>query len=114
MEKVFKDLGKTERIWGNTRYETSTAVAKAFFDRPSSAVLAYGANFPDGLCGGSLAYSLEGPLLLAANGKEDAAVDYATKNGVFFGAILGGPTLISDSTAKTIFSLAANTEILVR
>lgn len=112
IEQKFKDIGKTTRIGGATRYETSANVAKAFFDQPESAVLAYGANFPDGLCGGTLAYSMNGPLLLAANGKSDAAAEYANENGVVSGVILGGPTLINDSSAKNIFGLGPTAEIV--
>ena len=114
LEKTFAGLGKTERLGGATRYETSTEVAKALFDDPSGAVVAYGANFPDGLCGGSLAYGMGVPLILAANGKEAAAVDYAAKTGIIYGAILGGPTLINDANAKKIFSLPASAEIIVK
>ena len=104
LEKYFKGLGKTERIGGSDRYETSVNVAKKFFAKPEAAVLAYGANFPDGLCGGSLAYSMNGPLLLAANGKTDAAIKYAAQNGIKDGAVLGGPALISDQSVNAVFS----------
>jgi putative cell wall-binding protein len=114
MENVFKALGTTKRIGGATRYETSTNLALEFFDKPPAAVLAYGANFPDGLCAGPIAYAMDAPLILTGNGKADAAVEYATKNGVVYGFILGGPTLINDFNAKKIFSLSANAEILVK
>ena len=66
-------------------------------------MLAYGANFPDGLCGGSLANAMGGPLILTGNGKTDAAVKYAKENGIEVGAVLGGPTLISDQSVDAIF-----------
>ena len=103
MEKYFKNLGKVERIAGTTRYETSVKVAERFFDSPETAVLAYGANFPDGLCGGSLANAMGGPLILTGNGKTDAAVKYTKENGIEVGAVLGGPTLISDQSVDAIF-----------
>lgn len=114
MESVFEELGSTKRIGGATRYETSANVAAEFFNKPSSAVVAYGINFPDGLCGGPLAYSMGGPLLLSAKGKADAAITYANKNGVVSGVILGGPTLINDADGKQIFNLASSAEILVK
>lgn len=104
IESVLKALGSVKRIDGATRYETSANVAAEFFDKPASAVVAYGANFPDGLCGGPLACSMDGPLLLAAKGKADAAITYANKSGVNNGAILGGPTLINDVDGKMIFN----------
>lgn len=108
IESYFKGLGNTERIDGATRYETSVNVAKKFFDEPNAAVLAYGANFPDGLCGGSLANAMGGPLILAVNGKTDQAAAYARDNGTFTGVVLGGPTLISDANVKAIFGLPSN------
>ena len=111
MEKVFANLGKTTRIGGATRYETSANVARTFFPNPSVAVLAYGLNFPDGLCGGPLAYSMGGPLLLVANGRTEAASAYLDSIGVFGGEILGGPALISDANARILFGLTADAVI---
>lgn len=111
MEKVFAGLGKTTRIGGATRYETSTNVARTFFSKPSGAILAYGQNFPDGLCGGPLACSIGGPLILTANGKTGAAVKYSDAASIYSGDILGGPTLIFDANARTIFGLPANAVI---
>ena len=108
VEKEFKSLGKTGRIGGATRYETSANVARTFFENPSSAVLAYGANFPDGLCGGPLAYAMGGPLILAANGRANAAITYSDAAGIYSGKILGGPTLISDGYAKLIFGMPSD------
>ena len=95
--------GTTERIGGSTRYETSVNVAKKFFNMPESAVLAYGQSFPDGLCGGALAYELGGPLILTAEGKTDFAAAYRKEADVLDGVILGGPTLISDKSITEIF-----------
>ena len=72
-------------------------VAKRFFDEPEAGVLAYGKNFPDGLCGGALAYELNGPLILTANGNTKAAVAYASEAGMNTGYVLGGISLIDDS-----------------
>ena len=104
LEAYFKTLGETKRLGGQTRYDTSVSVARQFFPEPKGAVLAYGANFPDGLCGGSLANAMGGPLLLAANGKADQAAAYAKEKGIKGGAILGGPTLINDDNANKVFS----------
>ena len=111
IETYFKGLGTTERIYGSDRYETSANVAKKFFSEPKGAVLAYGANFPDGLCGGSLANAMGGPLLLSANNKSGQAAAYAKSKGVKGGAVLGGPTLISDADTRTIFGMAADAGI---
>lgn len=111
MEKVFAKLGRTTRIGGATRYETSTNVARTFFSKPSCVVLAYGENFPDGLCGGPLAHSMNGPLILVANGKTEAANAYTDALGIYCGDILGGPTLINDDGARAILGLPTDTVI---
>ncbi len=113
-ETYFKGLGTVTRIAGATRYETSANVAKEFFPEPKAAVLAFGTNFPDGLCGGSVANAMGGPLLLATSGKADQAAAYAKANGIKTGAVLGGPTLINDAAVKTIFQMGANDKIVVK
>ena len=111
-DKVKNELsayGTTTRIGGKTRYETSANVAKQFFDNAPVGVLAYGQNFPDGLCGGALAYSMGGPLILTSNGNTKAAETYAKQAGMVYGAVLGGPSLISDTSAKKIFGCSSIT-----
>lgn len=102
IENELKAYGGSIRVAGASRYDTSIAVAEEFFDIPAGAVLAYAKNFPDGLCGGPLAYSKHMPLILTADGKQSAAVSYAENKGIAFGAILGGDSLISDTTANKI------------
>lgn len=94
--------GRVVRLSGKTRYETSVLVAKTYFNAPSSMVLAYAANYPDGLCGGALAYAIRVPLILTANKYETAAETYAAENRIRTGMVLGGASLISDDTAFTI------------
>ena len=113
-ENALKAYGTVTRIGGATRYDTSVNVAKAFFPNASSAVLAYGKNFPDGLSGGALAYSMNAPLILTANDKQPQAKGYATTAGIKSGVVLGGPTLISDSVVKEIFSMGDNDKVVVK
>ena len=103
LETALGAYGTTERISGATRYYTSTAVAQKFFPDSKCAVLVYGLNFPDGLCGGALANSMNAPVILVANGKQAAAVSYAEGCGTNNGVVLGGTKLISDAVAKSIF-----------
>ncbi len=71
--------GEVDRVAGENRYATSAAIAKRFFEEPTNVALAYGLNFPDGLCGGPLAYRNNAPLLLVNNPdssrKAAAAID---------------------------------------
>lgn len=102
IESEVKKYGEVKRISGASRYDTSVAVAEEFFDTPAQAVLAYAKNFPDGLCGGPLAYSKNAPLILTADGKQAAAVQYSNGKKITYGAVLGGASLISDTTANEI------------
>lgn len=105
IEAQIKTYGSCIRISGQTRYETSIAVAEAFFGQPKSAVVAYAKNFPDGLSGSSLAYAMKAPLILTMTGKENAAVKYTTARNIKEGVVLGGTKLISDNAAKKIFNV---------
>ena len=108
-----KSYGTVYRIGGKDRYETSQLFADHYFNADvSAAVLAFGGNFPDGLCGGSLANAMGAPLILTANGKTSAAENYVIGNGISYGAVLGGPTLISDASAKAIFDVSPDSNVV--
>ena len=103
IEKGLKELGlKTERLAGSTRYETSTAVAKKFFVKAATVVLAYAKNFPDGLSGGPLAMMKSAPIVLTDSKTTAAARAYVKSAGVVESITLGGPALISDAAVKAI------------
>ncbi|MBQ1484300.1 MAG: cell wall-binding repeat-containing protein [Eubacterium sp.] len=104
MMNEVKAYGETERIDGSNRYETSVNVARKFFDKPTKFVLAYGQDFPDGLCGGALAYAMGGPLVLTADGKTANAAKYASACHINTAAVLGGPALISSIAIEEIFA----------
>ena len=71
-------------------------------------MVAYASTFPDGLCGGPLAYVKGAPLILTKDGKSEAP-NYTKANGITSGYVLGGSGLISDGFAQNIFQA---TEIL--
>ncbi|MBR5806848.1 MAG: leucine-rich repeat protein [Oscillospiraceae bacterium] len=110
-ENQLKAYGRVERVKGKTRYETSVAIAEKFFANPDYAVIAYAENFPDGLCGGPLAMTMDAPLILTKTGKQAAAKGYMQAKGIESGAVLGGASLIDDATAKDIFGA---TEVIVK
>ena len=95
--------GEVDRLAGNTRMETSVLVAEKYFDAPETAVLAYAWNYPDGLCGGSLAYALHAPLILTMPKYEAAAADYTEAEDITSGYVLGGDGLITDESVCIIF-----------
>ena len=102
--------GAAERISGGTREETSIAVA-SFIENPECVVLAYSRNYPDGLCGGVLAYNLKAPVILTNVGAEDLAAAYVEENGISEGVILGGVNSVKDESVRTIFSMASDDTI---
>lgn len=101
-----KSYGSVSRVWGATRYETSAAVAKKFFKAgdTDAAVLAYAQNFPDGLSGGPLALSLDGPLILTNNSSASVARRCVRDLGIKHVAVLGGSGLISNGTVNYILN----------
>ncbi len=114
LEDQLMAYGQVTRISGTTRYETSAAVAERYFINPSGAVLAYGQNFPDGLCGGALAYRMGVPLILTANGKTAAAEKYTAAQDIGSGYVLGSSSLISGASARAVYHLKYNMEIQKR
>lgn len=107
--ELIDNYGGATRIFGDSRYKTSVAVAEAFCTSPSDVVVAYGENFPDGLCGGPLAYTLKASLILTAENKEAPAVEYLTSNGITSGKVLGGTGVLSDNVVDTLFVSDNNT-----
>ena len=112
LAKAIEAYGKVERLAGANRFETSVLVAQKYFKDVDTAVLAYAWNYPDGLCGGSLAYSLKAPLILTMTKYEEQAVAYAKEAGITTGLVLGGDTLISDEAVRAIFAMDAADEII--
>jgi len=97
--------GTVSRIAGDSREKTSVAVAERFFDSPVYVALAYSRNFPDGLCGGPLAHSLNAPLILTSNGSEAAAKAYINSLNPDSGIVLGGTASLPDKTVKLVFGI---------
>lgn len=64
----------TDRIYGNTLYDTAVEISKKGWDNAPIAVLATGKNFPDALTGTVLAKKVNGPLLLTESDRLSPAV----------------------------------------
>ena len=109
-KKLADALGKygtVTRLAGANRFETSVMVAEKYFSAPDTAVLAYAWNYPDGLCGGSLAFSMNAPLILTMTKYESQAADYIQDQGIKTGVVLGGTSLISNGSVQKIFNLVS-------
>lgn len=105
LENALSRYGDVNRLAGSSREATSVLVARTFFNDPERIVMAYSRNFPDGLCGGPLAYLLGSPLILVNAGQESAAYDYVEDNLIYYATILGGTDVLSDETVQTVFGL---------
>ncbi len=70
-------------------------------------------NYPDGLCGGTLAAYMNAPLLLVRDDKVAITEKYSKAAGIKSGVVLGGSTLVSDKSVRTIFEMADEDEIYV-
>ena len=113
---VFSVYGEVKRLSGATRYETSVAIAETFFENVKEVVAASGRdeNFPDGLCGGPLAATLNVPLLLTQDDNAEATTGYVTENNIHAGYVLGGTAALADESIVDIFTLESAEEIIVK
>ena len=97
-----KSFSSVTRLGGKNRYETSVLVAERYFSNPPTIAVAYGLNFPDGLCGGPLAMAYKCPLILTVSNNYAAAKAYAQKIKATSAVTFGGSTLITDDAIKAI------------
>lgn len=109
LEAELDTLGDVARVGGANRYETSVLVAERFVFQPNAVILAYARNYPDGLCGGPLAVSMNAALILTDN--YDPTVADAYVEGLTSGIVVGGAGLISDETVRDVFDLSPEAEI---
>ena len=115
MEDVIADYGTIiDRVKGKDRYGTSIAVAETFVPNPESAVVAWGKNFPDGLCGGLLAVVSGSPVILSSEEKAEIAKDYIAEHGITDGYVLGGDACFKDSVVAKIFGIETDNIVKFR
>lgn len=112
VETDLREFGTTKRLGGSTRYETSVRIAEEFSADPSAAVIAYGGNFPDGLCGGPLAASMDAPLIITHEDAVYTAYNYVNSREIKEGLVLGGTVALSDVTVKVVFDMSAKDTII--
>ena len=106
--------GKVERVYGETRFETSIAVARKFFPDPNQVVLAYAWMFPDALCGSTIGYATGSPIILTSDTKVDQVVSYNQSNNIHYGYVVGGPVRLTDEVVCVAFDLGSAEQIHTR
>lgn len=92
------------RIAGKNRYKTSIEVAKTFFPTADTVTLATGVDYPDGLCGGSLAYAFGAPVILIKSDKCADAAKLVSTNSVDKLMAFGGTSAIADKTINNVLA----------
>ena len=95
--------GKVDRIGGASRYETCQMLADKFFGNADKAIVAYGRDYPDALCGGTLGYALNAPVILVQDSRAQFVAEYLAKKGIDSGYVLGGTGRVGDAVANKIF-----------
>lgn len=95
---------KSQPIQGLDRYQTAQFVAQAFAPGASSAVIASGVNFPDGLAGAALAAHRNACLLLTHPGYLSAptAARLAQLPNRASSVVIGGPGAVSEAAAWAV------------
>ena len=114
IEEDIASVHAVNRIKGANRYQTSVEIAKTFFSSPDKAILVYSDKYPDGLCAGPLGYVLKAPILLVKTDKEDSARAYCIEGNITSGLICGGEAAVTDDSARKIFSMSEDQEIVKR
>ena len=107
VEKALKDNKlETERIAGQTRFETATKIAENLNEKPKEVFFVYGLNYADALSVSTVAALKNAPIIyLTTKGELDAdTAKYLTqlkKNGSVKNAyVIGGKNVISDDMMK--------------
>ncbi len=115
MEEALGEYGNVaDRIKGDNRYETSLKIAEEFFPNADRVVLAYGHVYPDGLCGGPVAFRLGAPVILANPNKYASLTKgYLQDNNIRKGIVLGGTERIDDAMVKEAFQMSEADEIII-
>ena len=102
-EEELAAYAEIERIAGANRQETSVKIAETFFADANEALMANAQKFPDALCGGTLAAAKKIPLILTEDGNTDTVAEYAEKNGIKSGYVLGGDAALAEESVLEVF-----------
>jgi len=96
----------TDRIYGNTLYDTAVEISKRGWDFAPVVVLATGRNFPDALTGTVLARKVNGPLLLTDSNRLNPEVAAELKRlGTQEVYLLGGTVALNAGIEESLKDL---------
>ncbi len=112
---------RTERVAGQTRYETAADIARQLADRHGvgtihdqrTVFVAYGGDFPDALTVGPGAYANRNPILLSTTDDLHPAAAAALRDvGAQLAVLVGGEAVLSEQVAARIRELGIDTDRL--
>ncbi|TLM71934.1 MAG: cell wall-binding repeat-containing protein, partial [Actinobacteria bacterium] len=112
--RLYRYTQVTDRDAGLSRYETAVEMSK---DIPASdyVVLATGATYPDALCGASLAYALDAPILLVRpDGIPDEVAARITELGATKAIVLGGTAAVGQGVIDDLAALGITGDNVTR
>lgn len=96
-------VGSTERLAGNTRYQTAVAISKSGWSQSDNVVLANGNDFHDALAGTSFAYLKDAPMLITPSDALDsdirAEIERLGAKNIY---ILGNNTSVSQAVENDL------------
>lgn len=100
VESGLARVAPTQRLAGETRYDTSVAINQYAHNDASVAYIALGTNFPDGLTGSVLAGMRNEPMYITPGDCVPSnVVDHARAIGVDQITLFGGPAVLTDRVA---------------
>lgn len=91
-----------DRYWGENKYETSMAIAKAGFANSDKIVLVKGTDYPDGLSAIQVAIKNDAPIILTAPDQMSEDLEQFIKAQVKEVIIVGGEDSISEEVVNKI------------
>ena len=103
VEAQLKDCKSVKRLEGSNRYATAVKIAETLAaSKPKAAVVATGADFPDGLVSGLLASELNIPILLATDTHYKEAANYAAAKAIPKYYIMGGEPAVPPRVVRAL------------
>ena len=105
-----RSASAVSRLFGQTRYDTMSAIVSSAFDRADWAVVAAGDDFADALSAASLAGAHGAPVVLTeGNRLSPQAADQVRRLGASHVRIVGGPAAVSDAVEGALREICPDT-----
>ena len=102
VETALAKYGEVERISGDSRYETSAAIAEKFFEETNAVAITTGQDFTAGLSGALLANQMNAPLLLVDDNATTAAKSYTSGKEIKYVLNFATAEQVADATMNAI------------